>query len=136
MIIKVSAQAAKRDEQRQMEQDFDEAGIVRVPSSTPPFFLVADDDVKEIVAIAAVYRCKPAIALADEDDAPEAAEGSIATEDVLAFIHRLDYTFNWDEDMRLWCVSGIRDGYPDETPDEPAASQRQAAFEALRYLVS
>jgi hypothetical protein len=134
MIVKVAAET-EQERQTAMEEEFAGAGIVRVLSANPPFHLVAADDVKELAVIAGDFRCKPRIAPAEEDDAPTADESEVDTEDVVEFIHRLGYTFNWDDDTSLWCVSGIRDGYPDDSLDEPAADRRQAAFEALRYLV-
>jgi hypothetical protein len=134
MIVKVASET-EQERQTAMEEEFAGAGIVRVLSANPPFHLVAADDVKELAVIAGDFRCKPRIAPAEEDDAPTADESEVDTEDVVEFIHRLGYTFNWDDDTSLWCVSGIRDGYPDDSLDEPAADRRQAAFEALRYLV-
>ncbi len=134
MIVKVASET-EQELQAAMDEEFAAAGIVRVLSAVPPFYLVAAEDVKELAAIAGDYRCKPLIAPADEDDVPTAEESEADTEDLVDFIHRLGYTFNWDDDTSLWCVSGVRDGYPDNSEDEPAADRRRAAIEALRYLV-
>ncbi|HVC79402.1 MAG TPA: hypothetical protein VNL35_02745 [Chloroflexota bacterium] len=134
MIVKVASETVP-ELQAAMEEEFAEAGISRVLSANPPFYLVGAADVKELAAIAGDFRCKPRIAPTDEDDAPTADESEADTENVVEFIHRLGYTFNWDDDTSLWCVSGVRDGYPDDSQDEQAADRRQAAFEALRYLV-
>lgn len=135
MIVKVAAETA-RELQASMDEEFAAAGIVRVLSANPPFYLVAADDVKELAAIAGDYRCKPRIAPAAEEDVPTVDQSEEDTEDLVEFIHRLGYTFNWDDDTSLWCVSGVRDGFPDDSTDEPAADRRQAAIEALRYLVA
>ena len=133
-VIKVSAEAERG--QDRMEAAFDEAGIVRIPATTPAFFLMAADDLRVLTSIAALFRCKPRVATARYEDLPEPRESEAPDEDVIALLHHVGYTFNWDEDAQVWCVSGVRDGFVDESPDEPARNERQAAFAALRYLLS
>ena len=134
VIVKVAAETAP-ELQAAMDEEIEAAGIVRVLSAAPPFYLIADEDVKELAAIAGDYRCKPRIAVAGEEDVPSAGESEEDTEDLVAFIHRLGYTFNWDDDTSLWCVSGLRDGFPDDSEDEPSENRREAAVAAIRYLV-
>lgn len=135
MIIKVATET-EPELQSYMEQEFEDAGIVRVLSTMPPFYLIAAFDLKELASIAGEYRSKPRIAPASEGDVPDAGDSTATTDELVDFIHRLGYTFNWDDDTSLWCVSGVRDGYPDDSQDEPAADRRQAAIEAIRYLVA
>jgi hypothetical protein len=135
VIVKVAAETTP-ELQAAMDEEIEAAGIIRVLSAVPPFYLVADEDVKELAAIAGDYRCKPRIALAGEEDVPSADQSETDTEDLVEFIHRLGYTFNWDDDTSLWCVSGLRDGFPDDSIDELAENRRVAAIEAIRYLVS
>jgi hypothetical protein len=134
LIVKVIADAGKAQER--MEAAFDEAGILRILSASPPFFLLNASDYDRLVAMAALYRCKPLLVDIDEDDVPAPDESTATTAEVVAIIHRAGYTFNWDQDTRLWCVSGLRDGFTDETADAPARNRRAAAFAALRHLVS
>jgi hypothetical protein len=134
VIVKVAAETTS-ELQAAMDEEIEAAGIVRVLSATPPFYLVADEDVKELASIAGDYRCKPRIAVASEEDVPSAGESEEDTEVLVELIHRLGYTFNWDDDTNLWCVSGLRDGFPDDSMDEPSESRREAAVEALRYLI-
>jgi hypothetical protein len=68
------------------------------------------------------------------EDVPESDETELETEELIAFVHRLGYLFNWDEVTRQWSVSGVRDGFPDESADMGAADERAAAIEAIRYL--
>lgn len=136
MIVKVAARAERSEHQEQMQQEFDEAGIVQVMSTIPPFYLTAADDVKALAEIAGTFRCKPKIAPASDEDVPEASESEETTDRLVDFIRHLGYTFNWDEEERVWCVSGLRDGFTDESADEPAPSRRAAAIEAIRFLAS
>lgn len=135
MIVKVAVVAAREDQQEQLDQELLDAGIVRVMSAIPPFRLTASDDVETLTAIAASYRSKPRIVDATDADLPDADDPEADTEELVALVHRVGYMFNWDAETRLWCVSGVRDGFPDDSPDEPARDRRQAAFEALRYLI-
>jgi hypothetical protein len=135
MIIKVATQANNKEAQERMEQDFLDAGIVRILSTIPPFYLIATEDLKDLTSIAATYRCKPRVVAATEDDVPDADEAAASTDELVEFVHRLGYTFNWDDDTRLWCVSGVRDGFPDDSEDVPAGDRRIAVIEAIRYLV-
>ena len=136
MIVKVAAHAEREEQQEQMQQEFDEAGIVRVLSTLPPFYLTAADDLKVLAEIAGTFRCKPRIAPAGGEDVPEPSESEETTDHLVEFIRHLGYTFNWDEEERVWCVSGLRDGFTDESADEPAPSRRAAAIEAIRFLAS
>jgi hypothetical protein len=136
MVIKVAARAEREEQQEQMQQEFEEAGIVQVLSTIPPFYLTAADDLKALAEIAGTYRCKPTIAPASEEDVPEASESEETTDHLVEFVHHLGYTFNWDDEEHVWCVSGLRDGFTDESADEPAPSRRAAAIEAIRFLAS
>ncbi len=133
-LVKVSVLVEKNQER--LEEAFDEAGIIRVASATPPYFLAVSDHVELLTTIAALFRGKPRVFPAVEEDVPEAADSEDDTDQVVELVHRLGYTFNWDDDTQLWCVSGLRDGFTDETPDAEAGDRRAAAFEALRYLAS
>jgi hypothetical protein len=135
MVVNVSAQAP-RGQQATMEAAFASAGILQVPSTTPTFYLTAADDLKDLVTIAGNFRCKPRIMEASDEDVPEADANPATTEELIEFVHHLGYSFNWDEDTQLWCVSGVHDGYIDETADAYALDERTAAVEALRHLVS
>lgn len=134
LILKVITQAGK--EQERMDAAFDAAGILRIPSATPPFFLIGASDYEALTAIATQFRCKPVVVDIDGDDVPEPDASPATTAAVVTMIHRAGYTFNWDRDTSLWCVSGLRDGFMDETADTPAAGRRAAAFAALRHIVS
>jgi hypothetical protein len=112
------------------------ARIVQVLSSMPPFYLTAADDLKALAEIAGTFRCKPRIAPAGDEDVPEPSESEETTDQLVEFIRHVGYTFNWDEDGRMWCISGLRDGFTDESADEPAPSRRAAAIEAIRFLAS
>ena len=136
MIVKVAARAEREEHQEQMQQEFDEAGIVQVMSTIPPFALTAADDLKALTEIAGTFRCKPKVAPAGDEDVPEPSEAEETTDQLVDFIRHLGYTFNWDDEERVWCVSGLRDGFTDESADEPAPSRRAAAIEAIRFLVS
>ncbi|HWE61115.1 MAG TPA: hypothetical protein VHB98_05340 [Chloroflexota bacterium] len=118
-----------------MEQDFLDAGIVQIPSTMSQYNLTAIADLEDLTALAAPYRCKPVVLSAGYDDVPDADETENSTEDLVEFVHRLGYLFNWDDATGLWAVSGVRDGFPDDSEDMPAADQRTAAIEAIRYLV-
>lgn len=134
LILKAITQAGK--EQERLEAALDEAGVTRIPTTSPPFYLIAASDLEQLTAIAAQFRCKPRVLDADEDDVPEPGESTTPTSAIVALIHQVGYTFNWDDDTRLWCVSGLRDGFTDETADAPARSLRIAAFAALRHVIS
>jgi len=135
LIVKTAMEAARKEEQRQLEKDIVEAGILRVQSSTPPFYLTVVDDLEELSTIAAQYRTRPRVAPVDYEDVPSARESRVSTDDLVAFVHRAGYLFSWDDDLRLWCVSGVRDGFPDQSEDKQALDRRAAVIDAIRYLV-
>jgi hypothetical protein len=135
MVVNVSTQAP-RGQQAMMEAAFTDAGILQVPSTAPTFYLTAADDLKDLATIAGNFRCKPRIMEASEEDVPDADANPATTEELIEFVHHLGYSFNWDEETQLWCVSGVHDGYVDETADAFARDEREAVIEALRHLVS
>jgi hypothetical protein len=135
LIVKTAVEAARMEEQRQLEKDIEEAGILRMLSSVPPFYLTVVDDLDDLAAIAAQYRTKPRLVPACYEDVPEARETRIPTDDLVAFVHHTGYLFSWDEDTYVWCVSGVRDGFPDQSLDEHAVDRRAAVIDAIRYLV-
>jgi hypothetical protein len=134
LMVKVASEAKVKEAQERMEQDYAEAGILQLPSNTPRFYLMARDDLPALTEIAATYRCKPIVSDAMYEDVPDGDEIDLATEDLVEFVHRLGYLFNWDEDTLQWSVSGVRDGFPDESADVAADDERAAAIEAIRYL--
>ena len=134
MIVKVATEASLKEAQERLEQDIEEAGIIKILSITPPYYLMARDDLPALTSIAATYRCKPRVMDAVADDVPDADDSDVDTAVLVALIHRLGYLFNWDDDTCQWSVSGVRDGFPDESLDEDAMDERSAAIDAIRYL--
>ena len=135
LIVKTVVQAARRDEQSKLDQEIEEAGIIRVPSTIKPYFLTVYEDLDLLTELSAAYRTKPRVVEAALDDVPAADETGMSTEDLTEFVHRAGYLFVWDEDTMLWCVSGVRDGFPDQNDDVESSDQRSAVLEAIRYLV-
>jgi hypothetical protein len=104
-------------------------------STVPPYYLTVLEDLEDLATIASVYRSRPHVVDAGYDDVPSAQETQVPTDGLLEFVHRAGYLFSWDDDTQLWCVSGVRDGFPDDTEDMVAPDRRTALIEAIRYLV-
>jgi hypothetical protein len=127
--------AARKEDQRQLDRAIAEAGIPRILSTIPPYYLTVFEDLEDLAEIASTYRARPRVVAAGYDDVPPAQEAAAPTEALEEFVHRAGYLFSWDDETRLWCVSGVRDGFPDDTEDVAAPDRRTAVIEALRYLV-